>query len=329
MRWFAVAILIGCCLPGCMVLRVTVKNPIPEMTVIAVTPFRNLTQEPSSVVDGRRFALAYYSELQKTKGFQVIPVGVVETAILQNQLDMNDSRDVLALSEILHADAVVVGAITDYSPYYPPRIGMQVDWYSPFAFPMDVPQDEGWGTRFFKRGSRREFCEPIVRAQSAPESPAQLSPIVPLDRAAAGLIAPPEPSRATFINGLPADKPAPRVDLPQTARNLVEALPKALSTDPSDVSPPLPPPSISSTLDPTAPLMSYTRLFDGADADLVNKLRDYLELRGDRRSGSWEAYLHRSEDFIRFSAHLMIVEMLAVHGGAEKTQVVFKWRKYN
>ncbi|MCA9098586.1 MAG: hypothetical protein KDA36_09375, partial [Planctomycetaceae bacterium] len=80
--------------------------------------------------------------------------------------------------------------------------------------------------------------------------------------------------------------------------------------------------------DPTQPLMSYTRQFDGSEAELVNKLRDYLELRGDRRRGSWEEYLHRSEDFIRFVSHVMIVEMLSAHGGANRTQIVFKLRKY-
>ncbi|HAW29734.1 MAG TPA: hypothetical protein DCY03_16695 [Planctomycetaceae bacterium] len=74
--------------------------------------------------------------------------------------------------------------------------------------------------------------------------------------------------------------------------------------------------------------MSYTRLFDGADAALVAHLRDYLEVSGDRRSGGWEAYLHRSEDFIRFTSHLMILEMLTLHGGQAERQIIFKVRKY-
>ncbi len=40
--------------------------------------------------------------------------------------------------------------------------------------------------------------------------------------------------------------------------------------------------------DPSQALMSYTRLFDGADPQLVVVLRDYVELRGDLRSGGWE-----------------------------------------
>ena len=87
------------------------------------------------------------------------------------------------------------------------------------------------------------------------------------------------------------------------------------------------PPATPLQLDPTKPFMSYTRLFDGADSDLLASLRDYLELSGDQRSGGWEGYLHRSEDFMRFTAHLMIVEMLTLHGGEAKRRIVFKLRK--
>ena len=69
--------------------------------------------------------------------------------------------------------------------------------------------------------------------------------------------------------------------------------------------------------------MAYTRLFDGADADLTALLRDYVALSGDLRSGGWEAYLHRSEDFIRFTAHRMILEMLTLHGGESKRRYVW------
>jgi hypothetical protein len=76
------------------------------------------------------------------------------------------------------------------------------------------------------------------------------------------------------------------------------------------------------------PIMSYTRMFDGSDAGLSAALRDYVEIGGDLRSGSWQAYLYRSEDFIRFTAHLMIDEMLSLHGGQGKRRVVFKLRKH-
>lgn len=76
------------------------------------------------------------------------------------------------------------------------------------------------------------------------------------------------------------------------------------------------------------PLMGYSRFFDGADGDLVAELRDYVELNGDLRSGGWEAYLQRSDDFIRFVCHRMIEEMLTLHGGEARRRIVLKFRKY-
>jgi len=135
-------------LPGCLVTEVKVSNPIPGMTTIAVAPFFNLSAEPT--VDGQRFALAYFSELQKVPGYQVIPVGVAEQAIFDNKLQMNDPEDVLRLADILGADAVVVGAVTEFNPYYPPRVGLQVSWYSPRQWefypgvPIDLDARDRW-----------------------------------------------------------------------------------------------------------------------------------------------------------------------------------------
>ena len=76
------------------------------------------------------------------------------------------------------------------------------------------------------------------------------------------------------------------------------------------------------------PYMSYTRVFDGADADFTAALKNYLELSGDQRSGGWTGYLLRSEDFIRFSMHRMILEMLQLHGGEAERRFVLTSRKY-
>lgn len=83
-----------------------------------------------------------------------------------------------------------------------------------------------------------------------------------------------------------------------------------------------PPPAVS-----LKPLMSYTRFFDGADPEDLDALRRYYLYRNDLRSGGWEAYLHRSDDFIRFAMHLTITEMLTIHGGVLRTQYVRKYWK--
>jgi len=60
----------------------------------------------------------------------------------------------------------------------------------------------------------------------------------------------------------------------------------------------------------------------------VAALKGYYVFRGDLRSGGWEAYLHRSDDFLRFTAHVMILEMLALHGGAVETDTYFRFRNW-
>lgn len=297
MRWLWPfwLILLGT-LPGCVVIKVGVQNPVPGLTTVAIVPFYNLSQEPNQVVDGRRFALSYYAELQKTPGFEVIPVGVAESAMLQHDLDLRNPDDALKLCQLLKADAVVVGAVTDYDPYYPPRIGLQVDWYSPYPW--------------------YDFNDGTLYLEGKAKKPGK------------GDKCPPGQSSTAVVRGQNPDvsSTATATQFPQPPVQTYFTSPEATSLSP-EVDPGLP--SVAApAFDPRKPLMSYTRLFDGADSDLVNKLRDYLELRGDLRGGGWEATLQRSEDFIRFTSHVMIVEMLSLHGGAVKSQIVLKWRKY-
>jgi hypothetical protein len=79
--------------------------------------------------------------------------------------------------------------------------------------------------------------------------------------------------------------------------------------------------------DHTKPVMSYTNIFDGKNENVVQLLRDYVEIQGDKRSGGWEGYMQRTDDYIKFCCHMMIVDMLSLHGGALRTKVWLKIRK--
>jgi hypothetical protein len=319
---------------GCVMVEVGVTNPVVGLTTVAVVPFFNLSQERA--VDGRRFASAYFTELQKTPGFQVIPVGVVEQAIFDHRLEMNNPDDVLQLAQLLGADAVVVGAVTDYSPYYPPRIGLQVSWYStkPWTFYPGIPIDEfardiAKPRRFSLFKPSRVVCEECPPELTLPEGtavPVTVRGQSPTDRELAPLATARTVSLPEFL--LYGETGAPR-QLRAEELMVPEAPPQALD---APASPPPPgqfaiqPPTPE--FNPRQPLMSYTRMFDGADPKLTARLRDYVELSGDLRAGGWESYLYRSEDFIRFTAHVMIVEMLQLHGGEARKRIVFKLRKY-
>jgi hypothetical protein len=306
---------------GCRAVPVSVGNPIPGMTTVAVAPFFNLSAEPS--VDGRRFALAYYTELQKTANYQVIPVGIVESAIQENQLNMSSPADAIKLAKILDADAVVVGAVTHYDPYYPPQMGVHVRWFSPrgWLFYPGIPMGEeekgiGYPPEECPPPAGRKPTQPVVRGQSAGGGRE-------LDRSApfgdAPLTLAQSQNSSGNSSGNTSNGPIiwpPGSDLSETwpgggPRLPVEKPNGAFCVPGQD--------------DTIQPIMSYTRFFDGADCRLIEQLRGYYVLRGDMRSGGWEAYLHRSDDFLQFASFVMVVEMLELHGGPLKTEKVFMY----
>jgi hypothetical protein len=190
--WYAailacIVVLVGT--PGCSLIlpdvshEPVIHNPFPQLNKVAVAPFFNQSDEKT--VDGRKFALAYYAELQAVPGFEVVPLGVVEEAILEHQIDLSRPSEARRLAKILGVDAVVIGAVTDYSPYYPPRCGLRVDWYAANPGFHEIPPGYGlpWGT------PEEEYIpEPLVfesefalaKAQLATQTPAcDMLPLAP------------------------------------------------------------------------------------------------------------------------------------------------------
>jgi hypothetical protein len=281
-----------------------------------------LSAEPS--VDGRRFALAYYTELQKTANYQVIPVGVVEAAIQENELNMSSPADALKLARILDADAVVVGAVTHYNPYYPPQMGVHIRWFSPrgWLFYPGIPTGEedkgiGYPPEDCPPPEVRKPTQPVVRGQSPGSR--DLDRSAPFGDATEPVTLAQSQNSSGSASGNGGNGPIiwpPGSDLSETwpgggPRLPVEKPNGAFCTPGQE--------------DTIQPIMSYTRFFDGADCRLIEQLRGYYALRGDMRSGGWEAYLNRSDDFLQFASFVLVVEMLELHGGPLKTEKVFMY----
>jgi hypothetical protein len=172
--------------PGCGLWEVSHKpvihNPFPQLSKVAVAPFFNQSDEPT--VDGRKFAMAYFAELQATPGYEVVPLGVVEDAILAHHVDLSNAGEARRLAHILGVDAVVIGSVTDYTPYYPPRCGLRVEWYAANAGFHQIPPGYGlpWGT------PEEEFIpQPLVFEAEFAQAKAQMAaqtpdcPTPPLD----------------------------------------------------------------------------------------------------------------------------------------------------
>lgn len=340
-----------------------VHNPFPQLSKIAIVPFFNQSDEPT--VDGREFALAYFAELQAVPGFEVVPLGVVEEAIQYEQIDLSNPAGIRRLADVLEVDAVVVGAVTDFTPYYPPRCGMRVEWYARNPGFHSIPAGYGlpWGTpdeEFIPAPLVFEAELALAKAQLATQSPNCAPTTTPNPPAKStgpidGDTLVPEQPPVDGDKMLPGAKVHGSSDLKQAAFEQTEdlevdqtavpapgmpgttdasgtigaiGLPAMLPPDWPDERgfiPPPPMPVRPPCLPTSGPVMTHTRIYLGNDSEFTEALASYYSFRDDARFGGWQTYLQRSSDFIRFCCHLHISEMLAARGGAGESRVVWRW----
>lgn len=299
-----------------------VRNPFPQLSHIAVAPFFNHSNEPT--VDGRQFALAYFAELQKTPGFQVVPLGVVEEAMLDHRIDLNGPGEARRLAQLLGVDAVVVGAVTDYSPYYPPRCGLRVEWYAANPGFHKIPVGYGlpWNT------PAEEFIpDSLVYESQLDHARSQMSALSPNCDDNPKTLPPPPISTEENIP-LPTDNGTIESTSPIRPVNITGAYP-TMEPQPACL-PNQTYPSLQTVSRPACdpyhgPVMSHTQIYLGNEPHVTQALKNYVYFHDDARFGGWEAYLQRSNDFIRFCSHMHISEMLSARGGSRKTRVVLRW----
>ena len=334
-RWHL--LLVGLCaltLSGCRIFpevahQPVLHNPYPQLAKIAVAPFFNLSTEPT--LDGRQLALAYFNELQLVQGFEVVPVGVVEKTMETYRIGLSGAEDARKLAQVLGVDAVVIGAVTDFSPYYPPRCSMQVEWYAANPGFHSIPPGYGlpWGTpeeEFIPAPLVLESEFALAKAQLKTQTPAYAPPVV---------LRPQQPEEIPTPKAIDDDnkqsaalmshhEPAPgAIDTSgATVANLPPNWPDARSFVP-------PPPQAQppQAIPTNEPVMKHVAAYNGQDAEFTAALESYVFFQNDGRAGNWQAYLQRSDDFIRFCCHMHIFEMLSARGGAGETRVVWRWSK--
>jgi hypothetical protein len=347
---FVLLALLSIAFSGCSLIpeishQPVVHNPFPQLSKVAVAPFFNLSAEPS--VDGREFALAYFNELQLVPGFQVVPVGVVEQTIKTYGLEMSSPADARKLAQILEVDAVVVGSVTDFSPYYPPRCAMHVEWYaaSPCYHPIPPGYGLPWGT------PEEEYIPPplvfeaemaLAREQLKTQSPAfepqVIAPLEPSEEPTEKQIEedpealpPPEPmarpldrsirvAHHTKVKTATTEKNAKTTET--KAADLPAGWPDARGFVPAG---PCVGPPICDGPEKILPVLEHTKTYNGQDAEFTAALASFASFQDDARFGGWQGYLQRSDDFIRFCCRMHIYELLGARGGADESRVVWRW----
>ena len=325
------SLIVGCTAIPDMVHEPQLHNPFPQLSRVAVLPFYNQSADPT--IDQDRIALYYYNELQQVPGFEVLPVGVAKQLALASGITPRSGADFQRLAQQLDVDAVVVGSVTEYSPYYPPRLGLVVRWYAANPGFHPIPPGYGlpWGTaeeEFIPQSLVFEAEYALAKEQLKTQSPAFLSTVPESQNirqtAAQELIAPPpEDDAAESLQPFESSDPLSPFQFELPPFSPVQLPPDW--PDPGGFIPPPPSPERPQLIPQSEPVLSLTRLYHGDDADFTSRLANYYYFRDEARFGGWQAYLERSEDFIRFCCHLHVNDLLAARGGAGKSRVVWRW----
>ena len=307
-----------------------VHNPFPQLSRVAVAPFFNHSAE--ACVDGNQVALAYFNELQTTPGFSVVPVQRVAQEMAANGITLANVEEVRKLARILDVDAVVVGAVTDFTPYYPPRLGMQVEWYSANPGFHPIPPGYGlpWGTpeeelippplifeaRMALARAQMKTQEPFYPVPGPLPAPAQPPRVLPPAEETAQ-------AKGTEIKLASHDEPAAPLASGTTATGGAGLPPDW--PDPQGFTPVAPSATRPPLCESNEPVMRHIKTYNGHDADVTTALETYYYFRDDARFGGWQSYLQRSDDYIRFCCHMHVAEMLTARGGAGETRVTWRW----
>lgn len=313
-------------------LRDSVYNPFPQLQRVAVLPFFNQSGDPT--VDGEQVAEAYYAALQSVPGFEVLPIGVTKTQFSVYAMRFGEprmGRDFQRLAQFLDVDAVVIGSVTDFDSYYPPRAGLATRWYAanPGFHPIPAGYGLPWGTDAESRIPRRVTREAefeLARNQLRTQSPRPQD----LGGEEAGVRDPAEGGDGAGQTGAGEDPSvAQLVELSGhrwegAAEDHGSLLPPDWP-DPSGFIPDPPSPVPPVVAPNHEPVLSHTRLYRGDDAYVTGRLADYVETGDDARPVGWQGYLSRSDDFIRFCCHLHVVEMLESRGGREESDLILRW----
>ncbi|MEX2176031.1 MAG: hypothetical protein WD872_16840 [Pirellulaceae bacterium] len=295
-------------------------NPFPQLHRVAVLPFYNQSAEPT--VDGEAIALTYYNALQDIPGFEVMPVGVAKQLMVASGIEPRMGSDFQKLARMMGVDAVLVGSVTEFSPYYPPRIGLAVDWYA--ANPSFHPIPAGYGLPWGR--AEEEFIPGTLVQQAefelARKQLATQTPELPIEQPDEPLASPVSQAATTAANG-----PALAGSGSQHGLSVAGEAPQLPADwpDPRGFVPPPPSPVRPAPREQHDPIITHTRIYHGQDAQVTELLENYYFFRDDARFGGWLGYLQRPDDYIRFCCHLHVSETLAARGGAGEGRVVWRW----
>ncbi len=97
--------------------------------VWVIAPIRN--ESGVSVADELRLADSLVSTIQEIRGVSAVPMNRTLAAMRAAGLpEIDNAAQATALARRMNADAVLVGSLTDWDPYEPPRLGLAIALYA-------------------------------------------------------------------------------------------------------------------------------------------------------------------------------------------------------
>ncbi len=353
---------LGCNLLPQRLDRPHIHNPFPQLRKVAVVPFFN--QSGFAQINGADVANSYRHQLQQIPGFEVLPVGVVDHHLARQPIPVDQAPDFQQLARDLGVDAIVVGSITDFDPYYPPRLGLAVRWYAANPSFHPIPPGYGlpWGTaeeEYIPADLKFEAEFALASEQMKTQTPLAVAE-PPADSATAAqafrrgpntrLASDPRSADATNAALPSTGDPAPLGSQPRSpspvgaptssipaslaaspaamAGMMLPGQPDALPADwpdPNGFVPDRPSATRPPSLPQAGPVMELIKQYDGSNSELTARLESYYAFRDDARFGGWQSYLERTDDFINFCCYLHISELLTARGGAGYARPVWRW----
>ncbi len=111
------------------------ENPYPHVRTIAVAPFLSEAShaegmDSGGMANGLQAAEIFANELAQVPGVRVIRPGHVKDVVLKDASRIANVQEALSAAKRLGADAIIVGVVTDYDPYPPPRAGIAIQMFA-------------------------------------------------------------------------------------------------------------------------------------------------------------------------------------------------------
>jgi hypothetical protein len=169
-NWFRTTFVlaVGLAASGCAEQHPPPPEPARPPLVLVLAPVLNLSG--SDAFDALRVTDLIASEVQAFPGVQVVPVNRALSELVQHgKENVESAADAVGLAQALGADGTLVAAVTEYNPYYPPVVGLVMQWY-----PADGARPGGGARRdagdgalagASRRGLPRWGATPVLQVQ--------------------------------------------------------------------------------------------------------------------------------------------------------------------